>query len=175
MHRQRRHVPRKSGIWEQPCVQTLSTAEPGELLHWPLGHGWEGQPFLSLQLPHPLCLCRDQMKLSKGAPGLALPLNASPFPSCLSPATRLSYRTGLPVSLRGSEAAPHLMAWTTLNSVFCADVIAREDIAAGGECWDVFTAWWHKAFRPVRCLGSCERQCCSEEMGLAGRVKTKLL
>lgn len=32
------------------------------------------------------------------------------------------------------------MGWTTLSSVFYADISAREDVPAGGKYWDIFTA-----------------------------------
>lgn len=131
------------------------------------GRGSPGTPFFSY---NSLILCSyaettwSSPRLFLGCPGT--------FHPALSPAAPLSHRTGLSVLLRGSSAAPHLMAWTTLNSVFYSEVTAREDTAAGGKFWDVL---WHKASRPALCLGSCERWCCSEEMALAGRLKTKLL
>lgn len=67
--------------------KTPSLAEPGELLHWSLGCGWEGQPwnpFLFLQLPHPLFLCWDHMKLSKAASGLSRCFPSCPIPSSSS-------------------------------------------------------------------------------------------
>lgn len=133
------------------------------------GRGSPGTPFFSYNSLI-LCPCAEAAwsspRLLLGWPGA--------FHPALFPATPLSYRTGLPVLLRGSSAAPHLMAWAPLNSVFYSEVIAREDTAAGGKL-NVFWHGWHKTSRPALCLGSCERQCCSEEMGLAGRVKTNLL
>lgn len=121
--------------------------------------GSPGTPFFSYNSLM-LCPCAET---SWSSPGLLLG-QAAPFHPALFPT--LSRRTGLPVSLRQ-------LCSSTL------DGLDKQCVLFWGYCKRRHSSWWEirmcvhsmggTRHCPVLCLGSCERRCCSEEMGLAGR------
>lgn len=139
---------------------------------WAVGERAPWHPFLFLQLPYPLSVLRPHEALQ----GCSWLLPILPWPQVLLSPIGLA-------CLLHCEAAWQLHTWWHDNFKQC--------VFFWGYCkrgqsrkFPTFLVensamcsqhGWHKAFHPVLCLGCCEGWCCSEEMGLAGRLKSKLL